>query len=83
MGDSSHIILVTVDGQPSGLENIRKEYVDVDVGQRLINMGEQAFDMCIRIINGEKVENPDVKIPPEVINKTNINDPDLWGNQFK
>lgn len=81
--DPAHVILVSVDGQPIGIENIRKEYVNVDVGQRLITMGEQAFDMCVTIINGDEIKNNDVKIPPEVINKDNIDSREFWGNRFR
>ncbi len=75
-----HIIIVSVDGHPIGLENIRKEYVDIDVGQRLYTVGQKAMRSCISLANGETLDQKIVRMQPQVIDRDNVDSDDLWAN---
>ena len=80
VGHPQHIIIVTVDGHPVGLENLRKEYIDIDVGQRLFSVGQTAMESCIHLAKGETPDQKIIRMQPQVINRDNVDSEELWGN---
>ena len=82
VGDKDHIIIVGIDGQPIGHEQIRKDIQDVSVAQQLFVMGTTAMDALVKSVKGEKVEKDNVLIPPVVVTKANVDDENHWGVQF-
>lgn len=56
VGDPNHVIFVTIDGEPIGLENIKEGYQDADVSQDPIAYSEIAIDMLAKhSIKGQEV----------------------------
>lgn len=75
-----HVIIVSVDGHPIGLENIRKQYVDIDVGQRLYAVGGKAMNSCISLAKGEVLKQKIIRMQPQVIKHDNVDSEDFWAN---
>lgn len=82
-GDDKHILIISVDGQPIGVENVAQKYVSADVGQALFNVGDTSVNYIIDIIDGQTLKEPFVLVPPEVIDGSNYDSPDFWANQMK
>ncbi len=80
IGDPEHVVIVSVDGHPVGLENIRKQYIDIDVGQRLYSVGQKAMKNCILLAMGEKPDQLIVRMQPQVISQDNVDSAALWAN---
>lgn len=56
VGDPNHVIFVTIDGEPIGLENIKEGFQDADVSQDPIAYSEIAVDMLAKYsIKGQEV----------------------------
>ena len=57
VGDPNHVIFVTIDGEPIGLDNIREGYQDADISQDPIAYSEIAVDMLAKYsIKGQDVQ---------------------------
>lgn len=81
--DPKHVILVGVDGGPVIIDKIRKGYADGSASQDLYGMGKQALIYAKMAAEGKKIPNRINRIPPTRITKSNVDDPNLWGNAFK
>ncbi len=56
IGDPDHVIFVTIDGEPIGLQLIKQGYQDADISQDPIAYSEIAIDMLAKYsIKGQKV----------------------------
>lgn len=95
-GTSGHLPLVTIDGSPYALEQVRKGYVDGLVSQPLSDYARWAAHYMKRSLDGEAIEtgktdhdseiieengNLSDVLPTPTVTKENVDDPALWGNQ--
>jgi len=79
-GDPGHVIVVTIDGQPIALENIRKGFVDATMNHECFEIGYKSVEAAVKMIKGETVD-PKIQLLPLVtIDKTNVDEPSFWGN---
>lgn len=82
LGDKDHIFLVGIDGINQAIEAVKKGHVDVCISQVPIEMGEEAVQVGLKALKGEKVEKHIyTKFYP--ITQKNANDKANWGNQVK
>lgn len=95
-GKPGHVPLVTIDGTPYGLEQVRRGYVDALVSQPLGGYARWAAHYLRRAIEGETFrpgptdhgsriieENGNLSdiLPTPVVTADNVDDGELWGNQ--
>lgn len=82
VGQDGHITIVAVDGTPLALQRIRDGEQDATVNQDPFEMGALAVRSAVAGIKGEAV--PALQLlPPTLVTKANVDDPNLWGNRFK
>lgn len=81
-GEEGHILITTVDGGPTGLEGVRKGYVDAIAAQSKLVMSEEAMGMALKVVRGETLEEGIVRIQPTKVTKENVDDPTLWANSI-
>ncbi len=79
-GHSLHVVVVTVDGSPAVLDQIRLGYVDGVAAQNLYGMGTMAMSSALRIATGLPIEQPIIRIPPMIITGANVETASVWGN---
>lgn len=79
-GDSKHVVLVGVDGGPNILDAIRQGWADGTAVQDLHGMGTKAMEFALAAAKGEDISKRMNRIPPKVVTKANVNDPNIWGN---
>jgi ABC-type sugar transport system substrate-binding protein len=64
IGEEGHVIFVTIDGEPGGIEHLKSGYQDADISQDAIAYSEVAIELLHKhAVNGESVplgtyENP-------------------------
>ncbi|WP_167577955.1 sugar ABC transporter substrate-binding protein [Ammoniphilus sp. YIM 78166] len=80
IGEPGHIVMVGVDGTPLGLERIREGIQDVSLNQDANEMGKLGMERMAMYFNGDKSYPKDTKLEPKIIDKNNVDDPNLWGN---
>ncbi len=95
-GEPGHLPLVTIDGSPYALEQVRKGYVDGLVSQPLSDYARWAAHYMKRALSGESFEpgetdhdstiveengNLSDVLPTPTVTKENVDDDALWGNQ--
>ncbi len=81
-GDSGHVIVVTVDGQPVALDNIRKGFVDASINNECFEIGYKSVETVIKMIKGENID-PKIQLLKLIaIDKSNCDNPNLWGNSL-
>ncbi|GAA0706300.1 hypothetical protein GCM10008904_14740 [Paraclostridium ghonii] len=57
VGQKEHVIFVTIDGEPSAIDNIKKGYYDASVVQDVVSYGNIVIDLIDRyIFKGEKLD---------------------------
>jgi ABC-type sugar transport system substrate-binding protein len=79
-GDPGHVILITVDGQPIACENIRTGFVDASINHECFEIGYKSVETVVKMIEGGTID-PKIQLLPLVtIDKSNVDDPKLWGN---
>lgn len=80
-GEEGHIWFAATDVYQEGLDAIAEGYVDADSLMDIVNMSKTIVDQCIKLANGEAVEETYVKGP--VYTKENYQDEELtkllWG----
>lgn len=96
VGEPGHIALVTIDGSPFALEEVRKGTVDTVISQPLGGFVQYGLDYLRRAMAGETFEpgptdhDSEIKetdglledyLKAELVTKENADDPALWGNQ--
>lgn len=82
VGEPEHIMIVGIDGTPLALARIRNGEQDGTVQQDPFEMGALAVQAISDAIQGKEIP-PQQLLPPKLITKENVNDPNLWGNKFK
>ncbi|MDQ0220725.1 sugar ABC transporter substrate-binding protein [Peribacillus cavernae] len=78
--ESGHIVMVGVDGTPLGLERIRDGIQDASLNQDAKEMGKVATERMAMYFNGDTSYPKDTMLEPVLIDKNNVDDPNLWGN---
>ena len=82
VGEEGHIPIVAIDGTPRALGRIRNGEQDATVSQDPFEMGRLAILSALSAIRGESLPAEQL-LPPILVTKENVDDPALWGNQFK
>ena len=95
VGEEGHISIVSIDGCPFGLEQIREGYLDATVSQPIDKYAEYGIDYLKRAMDGETFEagetdhdstivitngNPEDLLPSPLVTKENVDDESLFGN---
>ena len=78
-GEDGHIYIIGIDGTADAIAAIEEGKIDVTISQDPIGMGKQAIQLAIAAIKGETIEKS-IAQPHYVIDSTNADDPDNWGN---
>ncbi|MBV9673729.1 MAG: sugar ABC transporter substrate-binding protein [Verrucomicrobia bacterium] len=78
-GQPGHVVVVGLDGTPLALDRIREGTQDASVGQDPNAMGGYILDDIIAYFEGKPYNNK-ASTEPVLITKTNVDDPNLWGN---
>jgi ribose transport system substrate-binding protein len=80
-GDKKHVWIVSVDGAPYALDQIRKGTVDATIEQSPLMLAVVAVKGTLtRVAKGLPLGERTVLIDPVLITKGNVDDPSLWGN---
>ncbi|SHK09183.1 monosaccharide ABC transporter substrate-binding protein, CUT2 family [Pseudonocardia thermophila] len=97
-GQEGHVPIVSIDGSPFGLEQVRAGYVDAVMAARLGDYATLSAEYLERAMNGETFdlgptdhnstivqdgENIADILVATPVTKANVDDPTLWGNQAK
>ncbi len=96
VGNSSHIVLIGNDGVPHEHALIRAGQLDATISQPANSYAQYAIFYAQAALAGKTYStgqatdhnstivtvqgNPEDALPAPVVNKTNVNDPNLWGN---
>ncbi|WP_141333831.1 sugar ABC transporter substrate-binding protein [Paenibacillus sp. tmac-D7] len=80
VGENGHIVMIGVDGTPTGLQRIREGVQDASLNQDAKAMGSEGMERVAKYFSGETRFERDTMIPPSIIDKNNVDDPNLWGN---
>lgn len=98
VGQSGHIALVTIDGTPFSLKNIRSGYVDAVISQPITDYAKLGIRYISDALDGKqykpgKTDHKSVIrrgkgglvdfLPSPTVTRTNARDGNLWGNQVK
>jgi ribose transport system substrate-binding protein len=96
VGEPDHIHLVSIDGTPLALEKIRAGELDALISQPLNLYAQYGIDYLKRAAAGETFKTGPTdhdstieefegnlmdKLPSPLVDKENVDDPELWGNQ--
>jgi ribose transport system substrate-binding protein len=82
LGEPNHVLIVGIDGTPLALQRIRQGTEDATINQDPFKMGALAISSAVDVLNGKAVEKEQL-LPPMLVTKANVDDPQLWGNRFK
>ncbi len=96
VGSSSHIVLIGNDGTPHEHALIRTGQLDASISQPANSYAQYAIFYAQQALEGKTYSagqstdhnstivnllgNPEDALPAPVVDKTNVNDPNLWGN---
>lgn len=80
-GNKGHIPMVAIDGTPSALDRIRQGIQDATITQDPVKVGEKAMELAYKASQGQQVDQ-EFDIPAKLLDKSNIDDPALWGNAY-
>lgn len=95
-GEPGHVVHVSMDGAPNGLQAVRDGELDAIVSQPLDQFAKYAVYWLQRAMDGDSIEtggtdhNSEVvevdgklidQLPVTTVTKTNVDDEGLWGNQ--
>jgi ribose transport system substrate-binding protein len=82
VGDPGHIMVIGIDATPLGLKRVRAGEQDASVHQDPFEMGALAVRSAVAALDKKEVP-PQQLLPPSLITKDNVDDPQWWGNRFK
>jgi ribose transport system substrate-binding protein len=82
VGHQGHVVIVGVGGTPAALDSIRKGTQDASIGKDPNEMGAIALNQIIAYFEGKPFDAKG-QTKPTLITKDNVNDPNLWGNNFR
>jgi ABC-type sugar transport system substrate-binding protein len=96
VGSSSHIVLIGNDGTPHEHALIRAKQLDASISQPANSYAQYAIFYARAALEGKTYSvgqttdhnstivnllgNPEDALPAPVVDQTNVNDPNLWGN---
>jgi len=80
---AKHIFAVAMDGDPNGLQALRDGYLDINVNQDPIMLGQLAMDLARKGIEKQSIPNTMVPVENVPITVANADTPTFWGNVFK
>jgi ribose transport system substrate-binding protein len=95
VGEQGHISVVSIDGCPYGLDQIRQGYLDATVSQPIDRYATYGVGYLKRAMNGETFQagptdhdsrivitngNPEDLLPSPLVTVQNVDDPSLFGN---
>jgi len=55
VGDPKHVVVVSIDGLPSGCKAVRDHLLDLDIATPITDMADRAVDAAIKAVKGEKI----------------------------
>lgn len=87
-GDSKHIFVVGIDGNPEGISAVRDGRIDATISQNPISMGSISMQMAYDYIkNGtvpeQSTESPQMLITTENITSKEVSDFGLWADELR
>lgn len=82
VGEAGHIPVVGFDGTPLGLQRIREGTQDADVGQNPFSMADSIVGSMEAYLAKKPFEKKTL-IQPVMIYRSNVDDPNNWGNRVK
>lgn len=96
VGEPGHVVTVSVDATPQGLDLIRKKQLDAEISQPLDLYAKYGVQYLQEAIAGKTFKagptdhntkivifngNPMDLLPSTLVTEKNVDDPQLWGNQ--
>ena len=78
----AHVVIVSVDGSPAVLNQIRNGYVDAVATQDLYGMGAIAMSNALRLAMDKPIAKSTVRIPPVTVTRANVDTASVWGNSI-
>lgn len=87
-GDSKHIYVVGIDGNPEGIQAVRDGRIDATISQNPIRMGSKSIQMAYDYIkNGvqpeKSTESPQMLITTHNITSKEVQDFGLWADELR
>lgn len=73
-GEEHHVACISFDGDETGIGMVADGYCSADAAQSARPQGIACVDVAIRLINGEKLENRDIKDSGMLVTSENINE---------
>jgi len=84
-GEPGHIIIVTIDGDPYGMQQVMEGYNDATINTDAFDFGRLAAQAAVDLINGVELEDQIIWVPNVPLTRENI--PELgetiWGGKYK
>lgn len=56
VGDPEHVVVVSIDGLPSGCRAVRDGFLDLDIATPIADMADRAVGAALKAVKGEAVE---------------------------
>lgn len=79
--DPKHVLFVSIDGAPNGLDYIRQGMMDATVEQSSPMMAVIAVKAILeKVVKGLPLSGEKINVAPVLITADNVDDPSLWGN---
>lgn len=87
-GDSKHIYVIGIDGNPEGIQAVRDGRIDATISQNPISMGSKSVQMAYDYIkNGvqpeKSTESPQMLITTSNITSKEVQDFGLWADELR
>jgi len=79
-GEDGHVIVVTVDGDPRGVQSIKEGYLDADVNTDAFTIAKLSFEAALDVLDGKPVDK-EIWVPNVPLTIDNIDDfgDEIWG----
>ena len=77
-GQQGHIVVCSIDGDPTGLKGIRDGFIDADAENNPVLFAAVAVNMAVAKVHGLDIP-AEVVLSPAVITKATVSAPERWG----
>jgi len=77
-GQKGHIVVCSIDGDPTGLKGIRDGFIDADAENNPVLFAAVAVNMAIAKVHGLDIPS-EIVLSPAVITKATVGAPERWG----
>jgi ABC-type sugar transport system substrate-binding protein len=77
-GQKGHIVVLSIDGDPTGLKGIRDGFIDADAENNPVLFAAVAVNMAIAKVHGLDIPS-EIVLSPAVITKATVSAPERWG----